>query len=71
MTAQVQEIVTRQDVDRVYQDMVIAADLVEIAIEERMPRRVIEKRTEDMYRAVRNWERVSEMLLEQAEMAVA
>ena len=69
MTAQM--IYTQQDEERAYQDMVIAADLVEVAVMERMPKHVIEKRTEDMHRAMRNWERVSEMLLEQVEMAVA
>ncbi len=67
MTAQVQERVTADDIERAYQDMMIAADLVELGLAERMPRHVIEKRQEDMHSANARLDRLQEMRLEQAE----
>jgi hypothetical protein len=51
--------------------MVIAADMVEVAVFERMPRHVIEKRREDLYSATSRWEKLSELRLEQVEAGVA
>ena len=65
------EPVSADDVERAHQDMIIAADLVEVALYERMPRHVIEQRQQDMYSAVRRWEKLSDLRQEQAEMAVA
>lgn len=63
--------ITADDVERAYEDMVIAADMVEVAVFERMPRHVIEKRREDLYSATSRWEKLSELRLEQVEAGVA
>ena len=65
MTAQVQEIVTRQDVDRAWQEQIIATDLYEIACMERQPRHVIEEKREDMDTATKHALEVHEMYNEQ------
>lgn len=65
MTAQVQERITQANVDWAYETMIISADLVEIAIMERMPRHVIEQRRENLASATRHYEQISDMMLEQ------
>ena len=65
MTAQVQEIVTRQDVDRAWQEQIIATDLYEIACMERQPRHVIEQRREDMVQATKRAQDLQAMYNEQ------
>lgn len=63
--------ITKSELDRAYDELAIAADLVEVAIIERMPKHVVEKRAEDMHRASEHLDRLQEMQLEQYEMAVA
>ena len=68
MTAQM--IYTRQDVDRAWQEQIIATDLYEIACMERQPRHVIEQKREDMDTATKHALEVQEMYNEQYDRRV-
>ena len=63
--------ITADDVERAYEDMVIAADLVEIAVFEQMPRRVIEYRRDALHRATDRYDAYCAQRLEQCELEVA
>jgi hypothetical protein len=65
------EPLTRQDVDRAWDESTQAADLYWIATMREMPRDVIEQRREEMMTAARHAEKVQEMYFEQVEAGVA